>query len=232
MKAAVVVFPGSNCDRDCSFALRQLLGCPADEVWHQETRLQDYDLVVLPGGFSYGDYLRAGAIARFSPVMAAVRDFAEAGGPVIGICNGFQILLEAGLLPGVLLRNISLKFVCQTVSLRVEETDTPFTSLYRRGEVIPLPIAHGDGRYWADDATLRRLKEKRQIIFRYCSPGGELTADSNPNGSVENIAGICNEGRNVLGMMPHPERRAEGLLGGVDGKRLWESAIQTVGGRV
>jgi phosphoribosylformylglycinamidine synthase len=226
MRVAVLVFPGSNCDRDCGYALGHLLGQPVQFVWHKESSLKEIDLVMIPGGFSYGDYLRAGAIARFSPIMVEVEKFAKSGGLVIGICNGFQILVEAGLLPGVLLRNPTLKFICQKVYLRVEQTDTPFTSLYAPSQVIELPIAHGEGRYWADPSTLAELHRHKQVVFRYCTQRGEVTDSANPNGSLENIAGICNRGRNVLGMMPHPERLAEGVLGGEDGRRLFESLVQ------
>ena len=226
MKVAVLVFPGSNCDRDCEYVIRHLLRQSVQLVWHKESNLKDFDLVIIPGGFSYGDYLRAGAIARFSPILAEVERFAGAGGLVIGICNGFQILVEAGLLPGALFRNQTLKFICQKVYLKVEQTDTPFTSLYSPSQIIQLPIAHGDGCYWADKDTLAELHQHRQIVFRYCTEQGEATDAANPNGSMENIAGICNKGRNVLGMMPHPERQAEGILGGEDGRLLFESVVQ------
>ena len=226
MKVAVLVFPGSNCDRDCEYVIRHLLGQSVQFVWHKESNLKGFDLVIIPGGFSYGDYLRAGAIARFSPIMAEVDKFARGGGLVIGICNGFQILVETGLLPGALFRNQTLKFICQKVYLRVDQADTPFTSLYSASQVIQLPIAHGEGCYWADEVTLARLHQHRQIVFRYCTERGEATDFANPNGSMENIAGICNRERNVLGMMPHPERQAEGILGGQDGRLIFESALQ------
>ena len=225
MRAAVVVFPGTWSDGDCIWALQQV-GIESRRVWHRETRLEPDELVVLPGGFSYGDYLRTGAIARFSPIMQAVRDHAEAGGLVIGICNGFQILCEAGLLPGVLMRNASLQFRCQDVHLRVENTVSPFTSLCHSGQVLRLPIPHGEGRYFADDETLVELESAGRIVFRYCTAEGEATAEANPNGSVQNIAGIINERGNVLGMMPHPERACEPLLGGEDGLLLWRSVIE------
>ena len=228
MKVAVLVFPGSNCDHDCVYVVKHLLGQSVEYVWHKESSLKGFDLVIVPGGFSYGDYLRAGAIARFSPIMAEVEKFARAGGPVIGICNGFQILVEARLLPGALLRNPTLRFICQSVYLRVEQTDTPFTSLYSPSQVIRLPIAHGEGCYWVDEATLTSLRQHHQIVFRYCTQQGEIAGSANPNGSLDNIAGICNLERNVLGMMPHPERYAEGILGGGDGRQLFESLIQTV----
>jgi phosphoribosylformylglycinamidine synthase len=228
MKVAVLVFPGSNCDHDCAYVVKHLFNQSIQFVWHKESSLKGFDLVIIPGGFSYGDYLRAGAIARFSPIMAEVEKFAKAGRPVIGICNGFQILVEARLLPGVLMRNPTLKFICQRVYLRVEQTDTPFTSRYSPSQVIQLPIAHGEGCYWVDEATLDHLRRHRQIVFRYCTQQGEVTDSANPNGSLDHIAGICNPERNVLGMMPHPERQAEGILGGEDGYRLFDSLLQAV----
>lgn len=228
MKVAVIVFPGSNCDLDCAHVIREVLSTPVEMVWHKDSSLKGFDLVILPGGFSYGDYLRSGAIARFSPIMSEVERFARSGGLVLGICNGFQILVEAGLLPGALCRNESLKFICQTVHLRVEQTDTPFTSLYSPAQIIQLPIAHGDGCYWADESTLTDLTQHGQIVFRYCTRQGELTASANPNGSIQNIAGVCNRTRNVLGMMPHPERLSESILGGESGRILFESALQSV----
>jgi phosphoribosylformylglycinamidine synthase I len=221
MKAGVIVFPGSNCDRDAYYALRDVLGYAVDYLWHDEARdLGDYGLVVVPGGFSYGDYLRPGAIARFARVMDSLRAYAERGGRVLGVCNGFQILCEAGLLPGALTRNLGLKFRCMPVHIRVENANTPFTRQYQQGEVLRIPIAHGDGRYVCDEATLQQLRANGQIIFRYCSPTGELDAAYNPNGSMEHIAGVANAGFNVLGMMPHPERACELLLGSDDGRRL------------
>jgi phosphoribosylformylglycinamidine synthase I len=221
MRAGVIVFPGSNCDRDAYYALRDVLGYAVDYLWHDEARdLGDYGLVVVPGGFSYGDYLRPGAIARFARVMDSLRAYAERGGRVLGVCNGFQILCEAGLLPGALTRNLGLKFRCMPVHIRVENANTPFTRRYRQGEVLRIPIAHGDGRYVCDAATLQQLQANRQIIFRYCSPTGELDAAYNPNGSEDHIAGVANAGFNVLGMMPHPERACELLLGSDDGRRL------------
>jgi phosphoribosylformylglycinamidine synthase len=223
MKAGVIVFPGSNCDRDAYYALRDVLGYAVDYLWHDEARdLGDYGLVVVPGGFSYGDYLRPGAIARFARVMDSLRAYAERGGRVLGVCNGFQILCEAGLLPGALTRNLGLKFRCMPVHIRVENAATPFTRRYRQSEVLRIPIAHGDGRYVCDEATLQQLRANGQIIFRYCSPTGELDAAYNPNGSMEHIAGVANAGFNVLGMMPHPERACELLLGSDDGRRLLE----------
>ncbi len=221
MKAGVIVFPGSNCDRDAYYALRDVLGYEVDYLWHADrTDLSDYGLVIVPGGFSYGDYLRPGAIARFAPMMDAVREYAERGGLVLGVCNGFQILCEAGLLPGALTRNIGLKFICKPIHIRVENTETPFTQHYRQGEVLTIPIAHGDGRYVCDEATLHQLRANGQILFRYCSPTGELGDAWNPNGSLDHIAGVANERFNVLGMMPHPERACELLLGSGDGRRL------------
>lgn len=225
MKAAVVVFPGSNCDTDCFHVLRDVMKTPVDFVWHKERNLPKVDLVVLPGGFSYGDYLRTGAIARFSPAMESVRKHAEAGRPVIGICNGFQILLEAGLLPGAMLRNRSLSFVCRHVWLRVEDTVTPFTQTLQRGDRLSLPIAHGEGNYYCDDNVLKKLQDESRIIFRYASSEGKLGEEFNPNGSRDHIAGIVNEGRNVLGMMPHPERASEKILDSEDGKKIWKSVL-------
>jgi phosphoribosylformylglycinamidine synthase subunit PurQ / glutaminase len=224
MKFAIVVFPGSNCDHDAYHATKHVLGQNAEFVWHKETDLKGADAVILPGGFAHGDYLRTGAIARFSPVMDAVRAFAAAGHPVIGICNGFQVLLEAELLPGAMLRNTE-KYKCEYVYARVEQTDTPFTNLCSRGQVLKIPIAHGEGNYYADPETVAGLEANRQVIFRYVSQQGEVTAESNPNGSLNNIAGICNVPRNVVGLMPHPERACEPALGSVDGKIVLESVI-------
>ncbi len=223
MKAAVVVFPGSNCDHDAYHALGTVLGHAVELVWHKAQRLGGADLVVLPGGFSYGDYLRTGAIARFSPVMQRVAEFAAAGGPVIGICNGFQILLEAGLLPGGMRRNRDLKFICEHVYLRVEATDTPFTRLAAKGQVLRIPIAHGEGNYYADAPTLAALDARRQVIFRYTAPDGALDERRNVNGSMAAIAGICNRERNVVGLMPHPERACEAAVGSTDGRIVFES---------
>ena len=226
MRFAILVFPGTWSDHDCQYVLGDVLGQDAELVWHREADLSSYDCLVLPGGFSYGDYLRCGAIARFAPAMEAVARHAEAGRPVIGICNGFQILCEAGLLPGVLLRNESLQFRCQDVHLRVETVETPFTSLCQSGQVLRVPISHGEGRYYADEATLDELEADGRVVFRYCTPEGEPAADANPNGSLQNIAGIVNRRGNVLGMMPHPERAGEPLLGGDDGLVLWRSVIE------
>lgn len=228
MKFAVVVFPGSNCDYDAYHAAKHVLGQDAAFVWHKDTSLDGADVVVLPGGFAHGDYLRTGAIARFSPVMQAVKEFADAGGPVIGICNGFQILLEAGLLPGAMLRNRGLKFICEHVHLRVEETDTPFTAACTKGQLLSIPINHGEGNYYAADDVLDRLERERRVIFRYVDASGQATDAANPNGAARNIAGICSERRNVVGMMPHPERACEPVLGSGDGLVLFESVVRTL----
>jgi phosphoribosylformylglycinamidine synthase I len=228
LRFAVLVFPGTWSDHDCHYVLRDLLHQEADLVWHRQPDLSRYDCVVLPGGFSYGDYLRAGAIARFSPAMEAVARHAESGGLVIGICNGFQILCEAGLLPGALMRNDSLQFRCIPVDLRVENTRTPFTLACARGQVLRIPISHGEGSYYADEVTLARLEAEGRVAFRYCTPAGEITPEANPNGSLNNIAGIINERGNVLGMMPHPERASEALMGGEDGLFIWRSILASV----
>ena len=231
MKAAIVRFPGSNCDQDCHGALRDL-GVQAEYVWHKEESVAGYDFIVLPGGFSYGDYLRCGAIARFSPVMKSVIAEAKQGKPVLGICNGFQILCEAHLLPGALVRNRSLHFICEHVRVRVENTATLFTAGLTPGRVLRIPIAHGEGNYVADDETLRGLKENGQIILRYCNEAGEVTDAANPNGAADNIAGICNRERNVFGLMPHPERACDERLGSVDGRAIFESVLASLGARV
>lgn len=228
MKFAVIVFPGANCDRDVAYVTRDILGQPTRMVWHEDSDLGDVDVVVVPGGFSYGDYLRCGAIARFSPAMQATVAHAKAGRPVLGICNGFQILTEVGLLPGALVRNRDMRFICDRVPLRVERTDLLWTAGYSDGQVITLPIAHGEGCYYADAATLAELETNRQIVFRYSSAAGAVDEGSNPNGSVGNIAGICNQAGNVLGLMPHPERAADALLGGVDGLPLFESLVRSL----
>ncbi len=224
----VVTFPGSNDDQDAAHAIEQVLGEKVVPLWHKDRDLQGVDCVVLPGGFSYGDYLRCGAMARFSPIMESVVRFAHAGGLVIGICNGFQVACEAGLLPGALVRNRSLRFVCADVRVRVEQTDTPFTNQCNTGEILTLPIKHGQGCYVADAATLRALEEERRVIFRYVDPSGRATAQGNPNGSMNNIAGIVNAGRNVLGMMPHPEHATEKMLGSSDGLKLFRSVVQAI----
>jgi len=228
MTLGVVVFPGSNCDRDCLHVLGDVLGQSVRPVWHKEPSVEGLDAVVLPGGFSYGDYLRTGAIARFSPVMAAVERFAREGGLVLGICNGFQILLEAGLLPGAMLRNRSLSFICKDVQVRVENPATAFTSRCKLGQVLTLPIAHADGNYFADPDTLAKLTANKQLVFRYCTPEGIVTPEANPNGSIENIAGIINEAGNVLGMMPHPERCAESVLGNEAGRLIFLSMLDAL----
>ena len=225
MKFGVLVFPGSNCDADCYNVIQDALQQPVNYIWHQETKLNECDALILPGGFSYGDYLRCGAIARFSPIMPAVIDFARQGGLVIGICNGFQILTESGLLPGVLLRNRSLKFICKPTFLKVKNRATSFTHLYEQDEVLNIPVAHGEGNYFCDEQTLRELTEENRIIFTYCDELGEESFASNPNGSIANIAGIVNAGGNVLGMMPHPERVSEILLGGTDGYNIFASML-------
>jgi phosphoribosylformylglycinamidine synthase I len=230
MKFAIAVFPGSNCDHDAYHAVKHVLGQDAVFLWHKETSLAGADVVILPGGFSHGDYLRTGAIARFSPVMDSVRAFAAAGGPVLGICNGFQILLEAGLLPGAMLRNAGLKFRCEHVHLLVEQTDTPFTALCTPGQVLRVPIAHGEGNYVADPEVIAALEQNRQVLFRYTTAAGEVTGDANPNGSVNNIAGICSPGRNIVGLMPHPERACESALGSRDGLVMFESVVAALTG--
>jgi phosphoribosylformylglycinamidine synthase subunit PurQ / glutaminase len=232
IRFGVVVFPGSNCDHDAYYVCKKILGQDAQFLWHKDHSLQKSDVVILPGGFSYGDYLRCGAIARFSPIMHEVSAFAADGGLVIGICNGFQILVEAGLLPGVLLRNDSLRFVCKHVHLRVENAFTPFTGNYAPGEILTIPVAHGDGNYFTDENTLRELEENGQVVFRYCDPSGAVTPEANPNGSLGNIAGIVNATGNVLGMMPHPERASDPLLGHTDGRRLFDSILEHLASRV
>ena len=228
MKFAVVVFPGSNCDHDAYHAAKHVLGQDAEFIWHKDTALKGADVVILPGGFSHGDYLRTGAIARFSPVMGPVAAFARAGGPVLGICNGFQILLEAGLLEGVMLRNAGLKYRCEHINIRVEQLDTPFTLRCTAGQVLSIPIAHGEGNYFAEPDVLDRLERNRQVIFRYVTRTGDVTPDANPNGSARNIAGLCNEARNVVGLMPHPERACEVALGSGDGLVVLESVIASL----
>jgi phosphoribosylformylglycinamidine synthase len=231
MTFAVIVFPGSNCDHDAYHAAKHVLGQDARFVWHKETSIAGADVVILPGGFSHGDYLRTGAIARFSPVMARVMEFAASGGPVLGVCNGFQILLECGLLPGAMLRNRDVKFHCEFVSVRVERTDTPFTVRARAGQVLRLPIAHGEGNYFAPSDTLAELEASGRVVFRYVNAAGEPTEAANPNGSAGNIAGICSAGRNVVGLMPHPERACESPLGSTDGLVLFESVVHALSRR-
>ena len=225
MKFAVIVFPGSNCDYDVYYALKHQMGVSVEFVWHKDNSLDKYDAVVLPGGFSYGDYLRAGSIARFSPIMREVIRFAKNGKPVLGICNGFQILTESGLLPGALLRNQNLRFICKHVYIRTERNDTLFTRKLKKGQVLKIPIAHGEGNYFIDKNGLKELEDYGQIVFRYCSASGEVHSKYNPNGSIENIAGIINKQGNVLGMMPHPERAMEILLGSMEGQLIFESMI-------
>jgi len=231
MKFGVVVFPGSNCDHDTHHALGTVLGRPVDLIWHQSEDLAGCDAILLPGGFAYGDYLRTGAIARFSPVMRAVTKFANSGGLVLGICNGFQVLLESGLLPGAVLRNAGLRFVCRHVYIRVEHADTPFTCAARPGQVLKIPIAHSDGNYFCDDATLRELERNGQILFRYVGPDGHESPEWNPNGAIANIAGIINRERNVAALMPHPERAAESLLDSADGLVILRSLADTLARR-
>ncbi len=225
MRFAILQFPASNCDQDVVHALRDVLGQEADLLWHKETSLRGADAVVIPGGFSYGDYLRCGAIARFSPVMSAVVEFANAGGLVLGICNGFQVLCEAGLLPGALIRNRSLQFRCEHVFLRTASRRSPFTRAIPEGKLLRIPIAHGEGCFYADDATLAALREREQILWQYCDEHGALTDAANPNGSLLHIAGICNEARNVAALMPHPDRACETILGSEDGRFIFESMI-------
>jgi len=228
MKFGVVVFPGSNCDHDAWYALGEIFHQPVEFLWHQSEEVNGFDAILLPGGFSYGDYLRTGAIARFSPVMRAVEQFAHGGGLVLGICNGFQILCETGLLPGVLQRNAGMRFVCRQVHIRVENADTPFTAAAKPGQVLQIPIAHGDGNYFCDQATLSDLDRNHQIVFRYTTPDGREDAAANPNGSLANVAGVCNREGNVMGLMPHPERAVESALGSSDGLVILRSLIESL----
>ncbi len=225
MRFGVVVFPGSNCDEDAFYAAKDVFRQDAEYLWHKDADLKSADVVILPGGFAHGDYLRTGAMARFSPIMGAVRAFADRGGPVLGICNGFQILLEAGLLPGAMLRNRTLKYRCEHVHVRVDQTDTPFTAAAKPGQVLRIPIGHGEGNYFAPADLLARIEANRQVVLRYTDPEGRLNDEWNPNGSVNAIAGVCNDARNVVGLMPHPERACETLLGGVDGRVIFDSVI-------
>jgi phosphoribosylformylglycinamidine synthase len=225
MKFGVITFPGSNCDHDAHWAFSEIFGQPATLLWHNSHDIENCDVIIVPGGFAYGDYLRTGAIAKFSPIMDQVKKFADGGGLVMGICNGFQILCESGLLPGVLMRNKGLKYICKPVDIRCENNETPFSHGLNKGEVLQIPIGHMEGNYFCDDATLQQLKKQDRIVFRYCTPQGEITDDSNPNGAIDNIAGICNEGRNVLGMMPHPERASEELHGMTDGLKILKSLV-------
>ena len=222
MKFGVVIFPGSNCDHDCYYAVQSVIGKPVEFIWHQDTSLKGFDAVILPGGFSYGDYLRTGALAKFSPVMQSVKEFANKGGLVIGICNGFQILTESGLLPGALMRNVTRQYICKFLKIFAETVNSPFTNQAQKGQILSIPIGHGDGNYFADPETLKRLNAEDRVAFRY---HGE-----NPNGSLESIAGILNEGRNVLGMMPHPDRSSEQILGSTDGKLIFESMVNALAG--
>ena len=221
MKFGVVIFPGSNCDHDCYYAIKTVTGKPVEFIWHQDTSVKGFDAVILPGGFAYGDYLRTGALAKFSPVMQAVREFADKGGLVIGICNGFQILTEAGMLPGALMRNSNMKYICKFLQIRTETTDTPFTNQLKKGQILNVPIGHGEGNYFADEDTLKELEGNGQVAFRYLE---------NPNGSIHDIAGIVNNKRNVLGMMPHPDRSSEQILGSTDGKLIFESMVNALAG--
>jgi phosphoribosylformylglycinamidine synthase subunit PurQ / glutaminase len=230
MKFGVLVFPGSNCDHDTYNVIEQIAHQPVTMLWHESEDLEGCDAILVPGGFAYGDYLRTGAIAHFAPVMQSVKRFAASGGLVLGICNGFQILCESGLLPGALMRNAGLKYICKQVHLRTETTDSPFTNALQKGHVLQIPIGHMEGNYFCDESTLAALQGEDRIAFRYATPSGEITADANPNGSLDNIAGVLNEGRNVLGMMPHPDRSSEVLLGSADGFPIFQSMIQALSG--
>lgn len=225
MKFGIVQFPGSNCDYDCYNAVKGVLGQDAQLLWHKETSLEKSDCIILPGGFTYGDYLRVGAIARYSPIMSSVIDFAQKGGFILGICNGFQVLTETGLLPGALIKNDCLHFICQQQAIRIDNNKTPFTCHYQKGQILQFPIAHGEGHYYASQSTIQKLETNQQIIFRYCDKMGHVTPEANPNGSVSNIAGICNKSKNVLGLMPHPERCMENCLGSKDGLMIFQSLL-------
>jgi len=236
MKFRVIIFPGSNCDHDAFWTIQHVARQPVTFLWHESHDLENCDAVIVPGGFAFGDYLRTGAIAKFSPVMESVRKFADGGGLVLGICNGFQILCESGLLPGALMRNVGLKYVCKPVQVRVENVETPFTNACSCGEVLTIPIGHMEGNYFCDATTLEELHRNHRVVFRYCAPGGEVSTSaspngSNPNGSLDNIAGICSPGGNVVGMMPHPERAAEPELGGTDGMKIFHSMVGALAGR-
>lgn len=231
MKFGVVVFPGSNCDYDTLYVVRDVFEQPAEFLWHKEHDLKNSDCIILPGGFSYGDYLRSGAIARFSPLMQEVREFALQGGLVLGICNGFQVLLELGLLPGAMLRNKNLKFLCQQVYIRIDNAATPFSRAGKAGQVLKIPIAHFDGNYYTETETLEEIKQNRQVVFRYCQADGSITEEANVNGSMDNIAGLSNKNGNVLGMMPHPERASEALLGSEDGRIIFQSVLDFISSR-
>lgn len=231
MKFGVIIFPGSNCDHDAFWTVRKVAKQQATFLWHESHDLENCDAIIVPGGFAFGDYLRTGAIAKFSPVMESVRRFADGGGLVLGICNGFQILCEAGLLPGALMRNTGLKYVCKPVQIRVENTDIPFTNCCSQGEVLTIPIGHMEGNYSCDPETLHQLQRENRVVFRYSTLGGEISTAANPNGSLDNIAGICNTGGNVLGMMPHPERASEHELGGIDGVKIFQSMVGAMAGQ-
>lgn len=228
MKFGVVIFPGSNCDHDCYYVIESVIGKPVEFIWHQDTSVSGFDAIILPGGFAYGDYLRTGALAKFSPVMRAIGDFAKKGGLVYGICNGFQVLAEAGLLPGALMRNVSMKYICRFLHLRTETANTPYTNLLKKGQLLRMPIGHGEGNFFADADTLKRIEDNDQVVFRYADAEGRITKKANPNGSLNNIAGIVNEQRNVLGMMPHPDRSSEEILGSADGKLIFESMVNAL----
>jgi len=228
MKFGVVVIPGCYCDHDCYYAIETVTKQPVEFIWHEQTSVDGFDAIILPGGFAYGDYLRTGALAKFSPVMRAIRDFAKKGGLVFGICNGFQILTEAGLLPGALMRNVGMKYVCKFLHLRAENVDTPFTNTLKKGQLLYIPIGHGDGNYFADADTIKRLEDNGQVVFRYVDSNGQPTPEANPNGSLNNIAGIVNEQRNVLGMMPHPDRSFDQILGSADGRLIFESMLHAL----
>jgi phosphoribosylformylglycinamidine synthase len=228
MKFGVVVIPGCYCDHDCYYAIKSVIKKPVEFIWHEQTSVDGFDAIILPGGFAYGDYLRTGALAKFSPVMSAIREFASKGGLVFGICNGFQILTEAGLLPGALMRNAGMKYVCKYVHIRTENVDTPFTNTLTKGQLLYIPIGHGDGNYYAEPETLQRIEDNGQVAFRYVDANGEATLDANPNGSLNNIAGILNEQGNVLGMMPHPDRSSEAILGSADGRLIFESMVNAL----
>lgn len=228
MKFGVLVIPGCYCDHDCYYAVETVTRKSVEFIWHEETSLKGFDAIVIPGGFSYGDYLRTGALAKFSPVMTALRDFAKKGGLVLGICNGFQILTEAGLLPGALMRNIGTKYICKFLHLRTETVNTPFTNVLTKGQLLQIPIGHGDGNFFADADTLKRIEDNDQVVFRYCDAEGRISREVNPNGSLNNIAGIVNEQQNVLGMMPHPDRSYDAILGSADGKLIFESMVNAL----
>ncbi|MFQ5901032.1 MAG: phosphoribosylformylglycinamidine synthase subunit PurQ [Thermodesulfobacteriota bacterium] len=229
MKFGIIVFPGSNCDHDCYHVVKHVLGQEAEFIWHKDRDLKGVQCIILPGGFSYGDYLRPGTIARFSPVIEEIAGFANRGGLVLGICNGFQILVETGFLPGALIRNSSLRFICDTVYIKVDSNKPRFVSDYKRGDILRMPIAHNDGNYFLDNETLKEIEDQDRIVFRYSGPAGEVTDEFNPNGAVGNIAGVCNKAGNVLGMMPHPERCSEAILGGEDGRAVFESIVNCLG---